>query len=308
MRLANCRLFALPLALVSLTPPSAYAGLQEGLIALKAKDYVSGLKEIRPLAEEGNAIAQYNLAIAYERGLGGLQRDVKEAMGWAEKSSAQGYSRASVYLGAKYRDGKDVSKDYKRALELFINAADKEDDAAFYDLSEMYRLGEGTERNLQKAFATMKRLADAQHPVGEYRVGLAYHLGEGVKNDNAEGLRWIERAADQGYGPAMATLGSMYGEGDGVKRDSRSACFWAKGALTKELAATDVAGSQSRAAQYCSALDETDRSKIDTRLANWRPDERWRRQQEKAYEALLAEAMRQDRARRPAAELVRPKE
>ena len=48
----------------------AIAGLKEGYEALARKDYVTAANEYRPLAERGNAEAQYRIGRMYEFGKG----------------------------------------------------------------------------------------------------------------------------------------------------------------------------------------------------------------------------------------------
>ncbi len=55
---------------LGLTAP-AWAGVDEGVAALKRRDYATALREWRPLAEQGDAKAQSNLGLMDERGLGG---------------------------------------------------------------------------------------------------------------------------------------------------------------------------------------------------------------------------------------------
>ena len=46
----------------------AVAGLDDGVAAYKRGDYAIALKEFRALASEGDAIAQNNLGVMYEKG------------------------------------------------------------------------------------------------------------------------------------------------------------------------------------------------------------------------------------------------
>jgi TPR repeat protein len=52
---------------------SASADFQKGLTAYKSGDYVTALREFRPLAEQGDADAQGNLAAMYYGGTGVLK-------------------------------------------------------------------------------------------------------------------------------------------------------------------------------------------------------------------------------------------
>ncbi len=54
---------------LGLTAP-AWAGWDEGVAAAKRGDYATALRELRPLAEQGHAVAQYNLGVMYNKGRG----------------------------------------------------------------------------------------------------------------------------------------------------------------------------------------------------------------------------------------------
>ena len=49
---------------------SAWAGFDEGVAAYDRGDYATALEEWRPIAEQGNADAQYNLGNMYYNGRG----------------------------------------------------------------------------------------------------------------------------------------------------------------------------------------------------------------------------------------------
>ena len=50
--------------------PAAAGPLEDADAALKRRDYQTAVRLIRPLAEQGNAHAQYNLGVLYDNGLG----------------------------------------------------------------------------------------------------------------------------------------------------------------------------------------------------------------------------------------------
>ena len=60
---------ALVLALLVALPATAQ-DFQKGLAADKRGDYATAIREWRPLAEQGNADAQYNLGVMYDNGHG----------------------------------------------------------------------------------------------------------------------------------------------------------------------------------------------------------------------------------------------
>ncbi len=85
---------ALVLSIVCLAVP-AWADFQAGMDAYNRKDYATALREWRPLAEQGDADAQYNLALMYDRGYG-VPQDYVQARQWYEKAAAQGDARPST--------------------------------------------------------------------------------------------------------------------------------------------------------------------------------------------------------------------
>jgi len=72
------------------------------------------LPTLRASAEQGNAGAQYNLALMYERGQG-VPIDEPEAAFWYRKAADQGIVMAQRALGAMYREGRGVKKDQAQA-------------------------------------------------------------------------------------------------------------------------------------------------------------------------------------------------
>src|SRR5690348_14433626 len=73
-------------------------------------DYVTALALLRPLADHGDARAQYNLGVMYHFGLG-VPRDDSAAMNWYRKSAAQGIPDAQDTIGQMYHDGEGVPQD-----------------------------------------------------------------------------------------------------------------------------------------------------------------------------------------------------
>lgn len=114
---------ALGLLLFSLNGSIALAQHGEaGSAAAAEGDYTSAFKEWRPLAEQGNAIAQYNLGLMYNIGQG-VTQDYKEALKWYRLSAVQRYAPAQQNLGGMYYNGTGVIQDYVYAHMWFNIAA-----------------------------------------------------------------------------------------------------------------------------------------------------------------------------------------
>lgn len=103
---------------------SAHAGFDEGVAALKGKRYREALKEFTPLAEQGQAGAQYNLGLMYDNGLG-VRADKATAADWYRKAADQGRDKAQFALGALYETGQGVRRDLTEARRRYQQAADQ---------------------------------------------------------------------------------------------------------------------------------------------------------------------------------------
>lgn len=83
--------------LVSSFAASVAAGpLEDADVAIKKRDYATALRLIRPLAEQGDATAQYNLGFFYDNGLRVPQDHVSAYM-WFSLSAAQGKEGAATF-------------------------------------------------------------------------------------------------------------------------------------------------------------------------------------------------------------------
>ena len=80
------------------------ANYQKGQEAFLKKDYATTLREWKPLAEQGNARAQFMLGAMYEFGLG-LPQNNKIAVKWYRLAAEQGNADAQHELGVMYQNG-----------------------------------------------------------------------------------------------------------------------------------------------------------------------------------------------------------
>ena len=69
-----------------------WADLKAGWEAYERGDYEAALKELRPLAQEGDPAAQTNLGMMYDFGFG-VPQDDKEAVRWYRLAAAAGFGK-----------------------------------------------------------------------------------------------------------------------------------------------------------------------------------------------------------------------
>lgn len=110
------------------------------------------LQLLKPLADDGNAKAQYWLADMYE-GDFGQDRDMKTAVGLLEKSATQGFLPAEARLGDLYLNGDEILQDFVKAHEWLEKAALAGDSGSQRNLGQIYALGLGVDRDPAEAYA-----------------------------------------------------------------------------------------------------------------------------------------------------------
>jgi hypothetical protein len=175
---------------VTFTPLIVHADqLLDGQAAHNSGDYATAIRLWRPLAEKGNADAQFGLGRCYLLGEG-ITTDYEQARKWFELSAKQANVQAQNALGIIYRDGLGVKKDYTLAAKWFRLAADQGLDLA------------------------------------QYHLGGLYYWGAGVEQDYVQAAEWFWIAAQQGFAPAQFDLAKMHATGKGIKFNYVQAYLW----------------------------------------------------------------------------------
>ena len=138
---------------------SAAVGVKTGIDAWQAGDYPGAVRLWRPLADRGNADAQFNLGQAYRLGRG-VPADLRTAQSWFEKAAQQGHEQAQANLGLiLFQNG-----ERERALPWIRKAADAGDPRAQYVLGTAMFNGDIVQKDWPRAYALMQRAAGQGMP------------------------------------------------------------------------------------------------------------------------------------------------
>jgi TPR repeat protein len=195
--------------------PTAAQDFQTGLVAYKAGDYASALREWRPLAAKGDARAQHNLGVMSETGRG-VPQDHSKAIQWYRKAAEQGHARAQYNLGLMYAKGRGVRRDYAEAAKWYRKAAEAGVVRAQTDLGFMHYKGQGVPQNDAETVKWYRKAAEQGHADAQNNLGVMYLMGRGVPQDDAEAEAWLRKAAKQGDADAQRNLRAMREKGRGV--------------------------------------------------------------------------------------------
>src|SRR6516225_9309392 len=109
------------LMLVVITGAAAAGKFEDAKAALNRRDYTTGLRLLRPLAEQGDAAARFVYGMLYFVGQG-LPQNYTEAAKWYRKAAEQGDDIAQSELGVMYARGQGVPKNQAEAVKTAVGA------------------------------------------------------------------------------------------------------------------------------------------------------------------------------------------
>jgi TPR repeat protein len=157
MKANFCSLLGALAIAAAFAAPAAADPLDDGVTAYHDKEYAKAAELWRPLAESGNAGAQY-------------------------------------LLGSLYLEGHGVEHNDAMAFMWFQRAASQGDAAAQYNVGASYAAGTGVQRSAVDAVKWFRRAADQGVVFAQLNLGLLYAAGNGVPQDSVEALKWLELA------------------------------------------------------------------------------------------------------------------
>lgn len=173
--------------------------------------YKERLAELRPAAEQGDAVSQFDLGVMYANGKG-VPQDYVEAVKWYRKAADQGLAEAQSNLGDMYANGQGVPQDHAEAVKMYRKIFDQGFD-------------EGLALDAE-AVEWCRKAADQGDAASQLNLGKMHANGQGIPQDDAEAVKWYRRAAEQGQAEAQALLGEMYYRGQGVPQNYVEAHKW----------------------------------------------------------------------------------
>ena len=140
----------------TLTPFDIEMNLSSGIAAFEAKHFSRAMQLLSPLTEQGNAEAQYRVAVMLQNGLG-MVRNNLQAYRWMRAAAEQNHSLAQHGLGFMYLEGECVDANLELAAYWFERAAEQGLAGAQVNLGMMYLEGRGVPLNKEKGHEWLKK-------------------------------------------------------------------------------------------------------------------------------------------------------
>lgn len=225
-----CNFFRIIFFLV-LMVSTAFAGpLEDGRAAYGREDYKAALKLLQPLAENGNAEAEYVLGNLYFYGHG-VAKNKAEGLKWWTKSGEHGHVPALTTLTMAYTsDWFGLTKDEAEASKWFGKAkalAEGGNADAMESIANLYSYGTGVKRDDAEALRWRTTAAEQGNLYSQYSLALAYTNGNnGAPKDESQAAKWFQKvseAAERGDAYAAYLLSALWRFG---KKNDAEADKW----------------------------------------------------------------------------------
>ncbi|MBA2636508.1 MAG: SPOR domain-containing protein [Sphingomonas sp.] len=178
------------LAVATAAPALASPTVRDGISAWQKRDFITAVAIWRPLAQEGDADAAFNLGQAYRLGRG-VKVDLAEAHKWLEQAARAGHLDAQTTLGLLLFD----SGGRAAAMPWLKSAAERGDPRALLVYGTALFNGDGMPSDRVLAYAYVSRAAaqglapakttladlDRLMPVAERKKGVAIALAQATR-------------------------------------------------------------------------------------------------------------------------------
>lgn len=128
-----------------------------------------------------------------------LLKDYPKAVANYQEAVAEGDANAQYHLAVMYAEGQGVKKNLKKAAELLELATAQDHRDARLMLGLFYIYGDGVTANLEKGAKLIEKSAEEGSDVAMYYMGHLYAAGLGVPKDGAKGLQWFTKARENGF-------------------------------------------------------------------------------------------------------------
>jgi len=174
---------------------SYFLGIQYESGEVLAQD-LKRSRELYELAAQGGHVqAQFNLAML----LRSINPGSKEAIAWLKSASDKGLVEASYNLARAYEKGLGVSRDDKLAFDLYQSAEKAGIREASLALALLLiRGGKDIEKNPALGVRKISQMALEGQPQACLNLGILYENGYGVKLDYDKARHWYTRASKLG--------------------------------------------------------------------------------------------------------------
>ncbi len=169
-----------------------------------AADRAAEIERLKPVAEKGEAVAQYQLGLLYAE-----DKDLPEAAHYYKLAAEQDHHDAQARLALLTCNGTGVPKNAEECVRLLKLAAEAGVTLAEVDLARRYLAGDGVSTNHREAARLAKMATDKGDPTGQFLLAICYETGVGVGQSRNEAARLYRLSAAKGNAAAQKGLARL---------------------------------------------------------------------------------------------------
>ena len=173
-------------------------------------------------AAKGDAHAQYNMGVIFQRGLG-TAIDLKASEAFYRASAQQNYAEAEFSLAALLANDPKTKDEASTWLQKAVGNGHGE---AAYVLGLMQFNGINMPKDRSAGLALLTQAANKGVVGAQNQLGVIYSSEVEMVPDYRKSLKWLVRAAQRDYAPAENNLGVMYRSGLGLPHNDTKAMLW----------------------------------------------------------------------------------
>lgn len=168
---------------------SADYKLRQAYSYINQEQYFQAAKLIRPLADGGNAEAQYLAARMFLEGKGVMKSEA-QFLKYAKLSAQKGYVDAMALIGAYY----ETKKDYASALTWLKKAVAGGHAGSYGNIGLFYFNGWGVKADKEEAFLNFTMGADKGDGWCMGMLSKMYFRGLGCETNSEKSLEWADKS------------------------------------------------------------------------------------------------------------------
>jgi TPR repeat protein len=215
-----------------------------------------------------NEKALFNLAICYENGLG-VEKDVKKAIELYMKAADLGHARSAYNAAILLMASSSSVVDSQTALKMMEKAAEMGLKEGQRELGVLYT--EEPRRDMAKAAQLFEKAALQKDTAATYYLGICFEHGWGVELSETEAARLYEAAATAGHMDALYNLAVFYEKGLGglpVDVEHAQGLYRAAAKAGNVLAAEHVQASSAKSDRASDRMDSVDEKTLLVRSSS----------------------------------------
>lgn len=188
------------------------------------KNPQEGVRFLERAALRGHALAQRDLAKAYQIGAG-VAADAAKAVYWWRLGAGNQDAFCAYQVGLAYYRGEGVELDYEQAQKWLTQAAQKGVIEAQKTLCQLHLDRAYEKRDAREVRRWMKEVALSGDAQAQFKMGIYAWSGFGGPVNSREAIRWLIHASASGSVDATYMLAGFFQTGNALPLNRLSAWY-----------------------------------------------------------------------------------